>query len=163
MRYLTILFLFLSLIACGSSSDEEEIIDAITGEEMSEETMETNPIAMSTQFFGQNGNLWKPEADPTSAGAGLLVILLSASFTEQFDSCEITNNAGETVPLVCINDQPFTQIPFSCFSNGNRQTWRAPIPCEQVGAVRAICRSFNQEVTFTVPEAQRGQVCSRFG
>ena len=116
-----------------------------------------------TDFFGSDGNLYKPVADEDSVGSGNLVILLSSSYTEQFDSCTIQTITGETAELFCLDDAPFTQIPFSCFSNGDRQTWRANFTCDQVATIDVICRSSTQEVRFTVPETQMAQVCTRFG
>ncbi len=180
-------FLILCLSACGGSSGSDPITENVETETLAEEVAvetapaveetaeeaveefdpaESNPI-VSTQFFGENGNIWKPAADEHSSGAGLLVVLLSGIFTEQFDSCEVRTRSGQTAQMLCVNDQPWTQRPYSCFSNpdanGWRQTWRATFPCDQAGEVRVLCRSFNQEVTFTVPAAARGAVCSRFG
>ena len=129
----------------------------------SQQATVTNEIVRSTQFFGQNGNLYKPVSDADSIGAGNLVVLFSSSFTRQFESCDIVAADGTRRGLTCIDDQPFTQIPFSCFSNGNRQTWRANFRCEDVGAILVTCLDFNQEITFTVPDGQQGSVCSRFG
>lgn len=187
MRYVIILFVsffFVScsfLISCGgssnSSNDTAEVMKEPADETAAPETaapetavpetaaaeiVEANPI-VETQFFGQSGNIYKPESDPEASGDGNLVVLLSSQFTEQFDRCEIALNTGETKQLVCINNQPWTQIPFSCFSNGNRQTWRADFKCSSAAEVKVTCFEDNQEIIFTVPEAQRGQICSRFG
>ena len=121
-----------------------------------------NPIVV-TEFFGQEGNLYKPTSDDHGAGQGNLVFLASAKFARQFESCSIKKSDGSTAALLCINDQPWTQIPFSCFSNGNRQTWRASFGCAEAGEVKVTCKDLNQEVVFTVPEEQRGFVCNRFG
>lgn len=123
----------------------------------------SNPLVSSTQFFGRNGNIYKPVSDTDASGDGNLVVLFSSSFTRQFESCNIVMADGSTRGLTCINDQPWTQIPFSCFSNGNRQTWRADFRCSAVGAVLVRCLDFNQEITFTVPDGQQGNVCSRVG
>ncbi|MCO6431967.1 MAG: hypothetical protein J5J00_14000 [Deltaproteobacteria bacterium] len=144
--------------ACGGggggdgSTSEPEGGDFLTG----------NPI-VSTQFFGESGNLYKPASDETSSGQGNLVVLLSSQFTTQFDSCEMRKANGEIAQLICINDQPWTHVPFSCFSNGGRQTWRANFRCNEAAEVRVVCRDLNQEVTFTVPDAALGHVCTRFG
>ncbi len=123
----------------------------------------SNPLVSSTQFFGRNGNVYKPVSDTDASGGGNLVVLFSSSFTRQFESCNIVMADGSTRGLSCINDQPWTQIPFSCFSNGNRQTWRADFKCSSVGSVLVRCLDFNQEITFTVPSGQQGNVCSRVG
>ena len=102
-------------------------------------------------------------SDPEGAGRGNLVVLLAQKFTEQFDSCEVMLNTGETEQLLCINDQPWTQIPFSCFSNGNRQTWRANFSCHNMAEVSVVCKSPSQEVTFSVADEQKGNICTRFG
>ena len=142
-----IIIVFMS--ACGSSSSGGE------GET-------DNPI-VNTQFFGQNGNLYKPSADGHSSGAGNLVVLFDSSFTTRFDSCEIKLATGEVAQLLCIDYEEWTQTPFSCFSNGNRQTWRANFTCDKAGEVLVTCRDAMQEVVFTVPEEVRGHVCTRFG
>lgn len=121
-----------------------------------------NPI-VQTQIFGENGNLYKPRSAEDSAGTGNLVVLLSPQFTTQFDSCEIRKSNGEIGQLICINDQPWTHVPFSCFSNGNRQTWRANFRCDEVAEVKVTCRDFQQEVIFAAPAGQTGSLCTRFG
>jgi len=122
-----------------------------------------NPIVRSVETFGQNGNLYKPVSDETALGAGNVVVLFGSSFTRQFESCSMMLNDGTRRNLRCIDDQPFTQIPFSCFSNGNRQTWRADFRCGSVGSVEVICMDRNQEITFRAPTGQEGNICSRFG
>ena len=148
-----ILVLLIFTISCGGSSSS----DSDGSEFLLDTTVKT------TEFFGNEGNIYKPRADTNSPGPGNLVVLLSAKFTKQFDSCEVRTNTGETAQLICINDQPWTQTPFSCFSNGNRQTWRANFRCNEMGEVKVTCRLPDQEVIFTVPEEQRGQICNRFG
>ncbi|MEZ4753511.1 MAG: hypothetical protein R3A13_04270 [Bdellovibrionota bacterium] len=140
----------------GENNSSEEIVDETIPE------ISDNPV-VETQFFGSNGNLWKPSGDAHASGAGNLAILLSSSFRDQFDSCKLKKTSGETVDLLCLNTVPWTQIPYSCFSNGNRQTWRANFKCNEAAEVKVTCYEDKQEVVFTVPEAQRGAVCSRFG
>lgn len=156
MKKLTILLFAILMSACNSATTDEEnnIIDDPETE---------NPIAKSTETFGVDGNLWKPRGDETASGAGNLVVLFSSKFRRAFDSCEVPLRSGGTAQLRCVDDQPWTEIPYSCFTNGNRQTWRANFKCSDAAQVRVVCRDPNQEVTFTVPEAQRGAVCSRFG
>lgn len=89
--------------------------------------------------------------------------MFDPTFSEQFESCEVTKTTGETAQLVCINDQPFTQIPYSCYSNGGRQTWRATFTCDEVAEVVVTCYLRDEVYIFTVGEAARPQVCSRFG
>lgn len=149
-----IFFILLAIILTSCASDGH---DKIVIEE------EANPIARSVQFFGQGGNLWKPVGDDHGAGAGNLVVLLDASFTKRFDSCEIVLNTGETRQLTCIDTVEWTHTPYSCFANGNRQHWRADFKCSSARAVEVVCRDFNQEITFTVPDEQKGHLCSRFG
>ena len=149
---------FLLATGCGGSSggDGDSVSEEMTTEEVA------NPIARTTEFFGAEGNLYKPRSDITGAGAGNLVVLFSSKFTQEFNSCETTLNTGEVAQLICINTEEWTQVPFSCFSNGNRQTWRANFKCEAMAEVKVTCFDDNQEIDFTVPEAQRGQICSRF-
>lgn len=149
---LILLLLTPSITACGGSSNDEVIVEEVTPEPT---------IAKSTQMFGQSGNLWKPAGDSHGGSPGSLVVLLSSQFTKQFDNCEVQTTDGQTAQLLCINDQEWTQIPFSCFTNGNRQTWRANFKCSNAAQVRVVCRDTTQEVTFTVDEARRNQVCSR--
>ena len=171
---------FIGLSSCGSDglnldtlSDSlaqetaSQIFEANTNtvSESAEADLATvgNPLVTSTQLFGSGGNLYKPVSDADALGAGNLVVLFDSSFTNQFESCSIPLADGTTGNLSCIDDQPFTQIPFSCFSNGNRQTWRANFRCEAVGSVVVTCLDFNQEVIFTAPAGQTGAICSRFG
>ncbi len=155
MKKLTILLLALFIAACNSATtdDEGNIID---------DPDTDNPIAKSTETFGVDGNLWKPSGDPTASSAGNLVILLSSKFRREFDSCEVPLKSGGVGQLNCAKTA-FSDIPFSCFTNGNRQTWRANFKCSDAAQVKVVCRDPNQEVTFTVPEGQRGWVCNRFG
>lgn len=118
---------------------------------------------MLTETFGVDGNLYKPVSDETASGGGNMVVLLSSKFTTQFNTCKIRNSAGEIVDLFCLNSVPWTQIPFSCFSNGNRQTWRANFKCSSVGEVRVSCQDSVQTVEFVAPGGATGNVCTRFG
>jgi hypothetical protein len=160
MKKLLILLPLCFIISCGGGSGSED--DLVNAGEVLSEVIEDNPI-VKTQFFGDGGNLYKPKADAHGAGAGNLVILADASFTRQFESCSIKLNTGEISQLYCINDQPWTQIPYSCFSNGNRQTWRANAKCEDVAEVKVTCKDLNQEIVFTVPEEVRNRICWRHG
>jgi len=123
----------------------------------------SNPIPTRTETFGVDGNLYKPVADDHGAGAGNLVVLLGSKFTEAFDSCEVTLNTGEVRQLVCIDDQPWTHIPYSCFANGDRQHWRADFKCSAMSEVKVTCREEKQEVVFTAPAGRGHELCSRFG
>ena len=158
------ILLSLSLTACGGGSgggggdSAQEVASAIADELIAEDT-----TRRATEIFGQNGNLYKPSGDETAAGAGNMVFLANPAYTEQFDNCEIQDTSGATVQLICINNQPWTMIPFSCFSNGNRQTWRAPFGCGEVAQVRIVCRRPGLEVTFQAPPGLEGAVCSRLG
>lgn len=147
----------LTLTGCGGDSGdgEEEIIEPPPA-------AAPNPI-VSTQYFGQNGNLWKPRGDDHGGSPGSLVVLLSAQFTEQFDTCEVPMADGTIGQLICINNQPWTQTPYSCFTNGDRQTWRAPFGCEDAGDVKVTCKQENQEVIFTVPDGVGKNTCQRYG
>ncbi len=153
-QILAIVLMSTSIWACSGSDD-----DLITAEP---EGVIPDPIERSTDRFGERGNLWKPRADEHSPAPGNLVVLLSAEYSAQFDSCEVTLRNGMVAQLICINDQPWTQTPFSCFSNGNRQTWRGMFKCSEVADVKVTCRSSAREVVFSVPDPNRSQVCSRF-
>jgi hypothetical protein len=149
--------LFMSGCGGGSSSGETTLEDSSLSEEIP-----MNPIVVS-QEFGVDGNLYKPRSDENASGEGNLVVLLSSRFTTQFDSCEIQKRSGELAQLFCLNSVPWTDVPYSCFSNGGRQTWRATFKCDEVAQVKVVCRDANQEVTFTVPDANKGNICTRFG
>lgn len=159
MRNVLLLGSFLvsiSLMACGGSGGSGDSTGPVL------ESATPNPI-VRTQLFGDGGNLYKPVSDDHGSGGGNLVVLFDRQFTEAFDSCEIPLADGTVAPLICIDNQPWTQKPYSCFSNGERQTWRANFRCGAVGEIKVTCRSLTQEVIFTVPEAVRGHVCTRFG
>lgn len=157
MKKLVILFIAFLISACSSATEEEE------GKNNPNNPPNTdNPIAKSTETFGVDGNLWKPKGDPHGSSAGNLVVLLSSKFRREFSSCEVPLKSGGMGKLVCPKTA-FSDIPYSCFTNGNRQTWRANFKCSDAAQVKVVCRDPNQEVTFTVPEGQRGWVCNRFG
>ena len=152
--------LILSLILLIGCSDSKTLGDRIP-DEVESETVETestpepapepmcpNPIVNGVQSFS-GGTLWKPESDPGSLGAGNLVVLIDDRFTGQFDSCTVRRTNGTTSDLTCIDDSPFTQTPFSCFSNGNRQTWRADFRCNRAETVEMVCSDRCQEVVFS--------------
>lgn len=163
MNFVLVGVALLFVCGCGgsdgsSSEDDSDLSDIESGGE----SLTPAPVVV-TEIFGQDGNLWKPSGDSHGAGAGNLVVLLSSKYTEQFDSCEVALNTGEVSQLICINDQPWTHTPFSCFSNGERQTWRAVFPCSDAAEVKVTCYSATEEVIFTVPETSRGWTCQRFG
>ncbi|RMG44827.1 MAG: hypothetical protein D6719_01085 [Candidatus Dadabacteria bacterium] len=165
MRKIFILILFTAFIAaCGSSTDSSDGVAMMSDDgsaPVAEPVVEERNV--TREFFGQKGNLWKPAADGHSSGAGNLVVLFGSHHSKQFERCRVKKTDGTLADLLCINDQPWTQVPFSCFSNGNRQTWRATFPCSQVSQVRVSCLRGGNEWVFTVPDAQKGGVCSRFG
>lgn len=142
------------LIGCGGSGGGDS--------EIVQEDQSITKVVIE-ESFGVEGSLWKPVSDGHSSGSGNLVILLTSRYATQFDSCEVPLNDGTIGQLICINDQPWTHVPFSCFSNGGRQTWRANFRCSSAARVEATCKSGTTEVKFTVPAAQLSQVCTRFG
>lgn len=153
------------LSGCGdssSSSEEDLFVDDAALSAVSEGAKSANPI-VSTQYFGQGGNLYKPVSDVDASGGGNVVVLLDRQFTERFDTCEIPLTNGEMGRLECLDTVPWTHTPYSCFANGDRQHWRATFRCGSVAKVEVVCRDENQEVTFKVPEGQEGWVCTRFG
>lgn len=157
-----IISILLSLVvfSCGggsSSSDSNSRPD-------SADTAPTDslPVADVTEFFGVDGNLYKPVSDETASGGGNLVVLFSSKFTTQFQSCVMRLNTGEIAGLFCLNSVPWTQTPFSCFSNGNRQTWRANFRCSSAGEVRVLCNDGLQNIEFIAPNGALGNVCTRF-
>ena len=160
-------FLVLStllLISCGSDSSSNEGTDEGTPTEEQASSSSSSASAdyqTFTYYFGQNGNLYKPAGDSHGGSPGNLVVLFSSAFSEQFDSCETVLNTGETAQLICINNQPWTQIPYSCFTNGNRQTWRANFKCSSVAEVKITCYKDSAQYVFTLPAGATNQVCSR--
>lgn len=164
MKLYLILLSALLLISCGSdSSSNEENNNDVPDDQQSSASSSSSATdyTTSTYYFGQNGNLYKPAGDDHGGSPGNLVVLFSSQFSEQFDSCEIALNSGTTAQLICINDQPWTQIPYSCFTNGNRQTWRANFKCGSVAEVKVTCYQNSNKYVFTVPEGARNQICSR--
>lgn len=153
MRYIFFALTLSILAACGGGS----------GGGPAEEVVMEPAVERTVEFFGSGGNLWKPRSDEISAGGGRLVVLFDRKFTEQFDNCEIMMNTGEVSQLLCLNTVEWTQTPFSCFSNPDRQTWRASFDCEDAGEVRVICRLPGKEFEFLAPNERTGEVCSRFG
>ena len=168
MKYLVVL-MSLFLFSCGGSSNSSGSEDEVFAEESGTEEVVAEESGLETEsvvqieYFGQDGNLYKPVSDETASGGGNMVVLLSSKYTEQFDSCEVLLTNGEIAQLICINDQPWTQIPYSCFSNGNRQTWRASFNCNEVAEIKITCRDGEDEYIFTVPDNALGHVCTRFG
>ncbi len=172
LKTILIISTFFIISACGHSSSDDSKVNNNQNENISqpqpqipERTPEitTPQIKQTVDYFGRDGNLYKPKSDPEASGDGNLVVLLSSKYSKQFDSCEIKTNSGEIAQLYCINTEPWTQIPYSCFSNGNRQTWRANFKCNDVSEVKVICRLPNEEVIFTVPKGQTNWICTRFG
>lgn len=153
-----------SLLGCGDSGGGDSESDSfLESAPLDSEAKAVNPIASSVQYFGQGGNLYKPVSDEHASGGGNVVVLLDRQFTERFDTCEIPLVSGEMAHLECVDYVPWSHTPYSCFANGDRQHWRASFRCGSVAEIRVVCRDENQEVTFTVPEEQRGWVCTRFG
>lgn len=147
----------LMFASCGSSGGggEEESTEAVVLEETITKAFE--------EYFGVEGNLWKPRSDDHSSSPGNLVVLLSSKYTTRFDTCEIPLNDGTTAQLLCIDTESWTHTPYSCFSNGGRQTWRASFGCSKAARIEVVCRDSDKEVVFTVPFGQEGRICERFG
>ena len=147
--------LFFTFASCGGGSGGDD--------DPEQQAIEETIVRAIEEIFGTEGHLWKPRADDISSGAGNLVVLLGTEFTTRFDTCKVPLNDGTMADLVCIDDQPWTQTPFSCFSNGNRQTWRANFTCDQAARVEVVCQDSEKQVVFTVGDGALGAVCSRFG
>lgn len=172
MRVLSLLVLSLALVACSDDSGSDSI-DA-----GSEDLVLNDPAPPAsddpalvgktiTDYFGQDGNLWKPAGDDHGAGPGNLVILAGAKYSTQFESCSLKKTDGTTAPLTCINNAPWTHIPYSCFGNplggGDRQHWRADFRCGSAAAVEVICSLGLDTYVFIAPDGRLGEVCTRFG
>lgn len=158
INYLIFFLVTFFFLACGSSSDSD---NQTTDHSGSSTTVFGN--ADVTDTFGVDGNLYKPVSDESASGLGNLVVLLSSKYSTKFDTCKIRKNTGDIADLFCLDTVPWTQVPFSCFSNGNRQTWRANFKCSSVGEVRVLCQDSIQSVEFVAPNGATGNVCTRFG
>ena len=154
MKKITYILIAILSINCGGGGG---------GDNSTEVDLSLNTRMVVEQTFGTEGNLWKPKSDGHSSGAGNLVVLFSSKFTSEFNSCEVRLNDGSTSQLICINNQSWTHVPFSCFSNGGRQTWRANFTCGKASGVEVLCKTDELDYVFTVPPAARAAVCSRFG
>ncbi len=159
----SLVFFNLVVFLSGCESDNPDL-PVITDPD--EPILCPNPIAQGPIVFGVNGtdSLYKPESDSD----GNVVVLLDSVFQGQFDDCKIKTGANEYRNLNCIDNAPWTQIPYSCFSNpvGNnppRQTWRADIKCDQVEEIEIVCSDECQSVTFTVMNEDINKVCERWG
>lgn len=120
-------------------------------------------IVVTKDTFGVDGNLWKPKADPKGSTPNNVVVLFSAKYTERFDNCEIALKDGSTAQLYCQDNVPWTHVPYSCFANGNRQTWRTDFKCSSPSEVKVTCRLRGAEYEFSAPDGATGWTCNRFG
>lgn len=162
MKNINLLLILITIsffTACGGGSDSGDSFEGTSSDVVDL----TSTVSRFTEFFGAGGNLYKPSSDPHGSGGGNMVVLLDASYSTRFDTCEIPLNTGEVAQLHCIDTEEWTQIPFSCFSNGNRQTWRGDFKCSSVGEITVTCRDSGREVVFTVPDEVKGHICTRFG
>lgn len=114
------------------------------------------PQGNFTEVFGENGNLWKAVSDTRG---GNLVLLFDSKFCQEFDRCRVFRTNGELEDLTCTKDQ-FTQTPFSCFTNPDRQTWRADFKCQSAREVYALCTGAGVQVEFIARPGESSQVCS---
>lgn len=183
LLFSTLLFAFTSLtVGCGSSGSDD-FFDEFPNDqnppaanpESGEAPPAADPIAdpvatptpasteVVTEIFGRDGNLYKPFSDDHGAGGGNLVVLMSSRYTKRFETCEIPLKDGTTAQLTCIDNQPWTHTPYSCFANGDRQHWRASFRCSSVAQIRVRCRLAGKTYIFTVDEGSRGNVCTRYG
>lgn len=108
-------FLLIVCLSCGGSGT----------------TTEGTGANLVFEDFGIGGNLYKPVSDETGAGGGNVVVLFDSKFNQEFESCTLSLADGTAHNLSCLKAE-FTEVPFSCFSNGDRQTWRAGVRCEEV-------------------------------
>lgn len=159
---LQILLIFIAgfILACGEDTTNDS---SSTGSDSSTGGGSSGNLVRIIEFFGTDGNLYKPFGDPTASGAGNMVVLLSSKYIQRFDTCEIPTVDGGIAQLTCLDTVPWTHIPYSCFSNGNRQTWRSNFSCHNVAEIEVTCRDATREVIFTVPDQLKQSVCQRFG
>lgn len=164
-----VILLGVSLLnSCGDIKElpkeiPDEIVDNGGGGDQPEPEPETNPIVNGVQYFGNDGNLWKPEGDGGGPlYSGNVVVLFSSKFKKQFNECVANLKNGQSYNLTCVDDQPWTQTPYSCFSNGNRQTWRAKLSCDKFRNATITCKDSNQEITFKAKNNNR-RACNRHG
>lgn len=165
--FVVVLMCILTLGACGgdvslgANADEEQSDSSSSGTSSNSDS--SISVSIRTEYFGEKGNLWKPEADEGSANAGLLVVLLAPEFTDRFDSCEVPLIDGTMGALDCNDRVEWSHTPYSCVANGGREHWRANFRCEDTALVRVVCRSTAEEVTFEAPGVGISAVCSRHG
>lgn len=162
------LFLLTSFVIIGCNiddivddinSDTEESPSAsatVTPSPISTPIVE-NPVATGVENFkdGAGKNLWKPVSDTT----GNLVVVLHAKYKKEFSGgCFVERKDGKQEKLFCGG-------VYKCFGNpdsiGERLHMRSNIKCNQAKEVKVVCREAKQEVTFTVDEKLRSQVCVR--
>lgn len=172
MRLFSLFIISLTLIACGSSSDNSDTFGTPSTDTPSADVADpvADPVAGGKTFtdnFGSEGNLWKPAGDAHASGAGNLVIVIAGKYSTQFDSCSVKKADGTTAELTCVNNVPWTHHPFSCFANPigglDRQHWRANFECGSAASVEAICHLGLDTYVFQAPDGRFGEVCTRFG
>ena len=150
-----LLALLLLISACGGGSGDDGSNEEIV--------IDDPQVTTTIHAFGLDNNLWKPSADSEGSTPGNVVILINPAFTERFDSCEVPLHGGEVRQVTCVDYVEWTHIPYSCFGNGGRQTWRTDFKCHEVLEVKVTCYLRDQIHIFTVPDEVRYNVCSRFG
>ena len=144
--------------ACGSSGSDSD-------SDSEPQSVATNEqlIAQLSDIFGVDGNLWKPKAEEGSSTSGLLVVLLSAKYTNRFDSCELEKIDGSIEYLDCNDRVEWSHEPFSCVANGGREHWRSLSTCDQAAQVRVVCRNATEVLTVEATGPAITSVCDRHG
>lgn len=134
--------------------DKQEILDKIEDqlepvEEPVEEPVvepidEINNEPIPTTYyesFNDGGNLWKPMSDTE----GTVVVLLDAKHSEPFDECRID---GTKLDCRKWSDSAKKWLP-TCFTNGNRQTFRHNKTCDLVTEKVVTCKLGRDTYIFT--------------
>ena len=147
-KYGVLLVICLSILGCGEI-DEIPEIPVINEKPDEKPETKSNPLCNEVEDF-ENGTLYKPVADGGgSTYSGNPVFLISNKFERQFARCEVELKDGRLEALDCVDNVPWTQTPFSCFSNGNRQTWRLKLPASRIkNKAKITCYEKNQACTW---------------
>jgi hypothetical protein len=116
-----------------------------------------NPLVGTTQYFGENGNLWKPVSDTT----GNMVIVLDPKWVKLFTyGCKVKLKNGKKDTLFC-NEQ------FKCYGNPyqgkDRMHLRGNFKCSEYDKIEVFCEEEKQTVLFSVKPKDLNKVCNRFG
>lgn len=146
-------------IGCGEVKEiPDEIVIIDDNKPDATPTAQSNPLCEGVQDF-TDGTLWKPVSDGGGPEfSGNPVFLISNKFEKQFEKCAVELKDGTMHELRCIDNAPWTHTPFSCFSNGERQTWRVGVAAK---SVKRDAKIYCEELTQTCVFQFRGRPVDR--